>query len=135
MRRLPKVRCPLQVLVAEDNAVNQKVVNLLLQRCGYRTTTVANGIEVIAAMDLKDYDVILMDVEMPELDGCEATRRIRATRNNAKRPWIVALTASAMQDDRNRATAAGMNDFLSKPLRPDALTDAMTRAYAALTAK
>lgn len=129
------VRCPLQVLVAEDNAVNQKVVNLLLQRCGYRTTTVANGIEVIAAMDLKDYDVILMDVEMPELDGCEATRRIRATRNNAKRPWIVALTASAMQDDRNRATAAGMNDFLSKPLRPDALTDAMTRAYAALTAK
>ena len=127
-------RCPLQVLVAEDNAVNQKVVNLLLQRMGYRCTTVANGLEAIAALELKPYDLILMDVEMPELDGCEATRRIRAARSSGRRPWIVALTASAMQNDRIRALDAGMNDFLTKPLRTDALTEAIITAHASLTA-
>jgi CheY-like chemotaxis protein len=127
-------RCPLQVLVAEDNAVNQKVVNLLLQRMGYRCVIVANGLEAIAALELKPYDLILMDVEMPELDGCEATRRIRAANRGSIRPWIVALTASAMQNDRVRALDAGMNDFLTKPLRTDALTEAIVRAHAALSA-
>jgi PAS domain S-box-containing protein len=128
-------RCPLSVLIAEDNAVNQKVVNLLLQRLGYRATAVANGLEAVTAIEMKDYDVVLMDVEMPELDGCEATRRIRALRGNVTRPWIIALTASAMHGDRERAFAAGMNDFITKPLRPEALSEALERAHTMLTAE
>ncbi len=127
-------RCPLRLLIAEDNAVNQRVASLLLQRLGYRATIVANGLEALAALEMADYDAILMDVEMPELDGCEATRRIRARGGPATRPWIIALTAGAMQDDRERALAAGMNDFLTKPVRTDALSAALARAYAGLTA-
>jgi PAS domain S-box-containing protein len=125
-------RYPLRVLVAEDNPVNQKVVNLLLQRLGYRSTTVANGLEVIEAFNLLDYDVVLMDVEMPELDGCEATRRLREAKASTTKPWIIALTASAMQNDRERAFAAGMNDFITKPLRTEALTSALVRAHEAV---
>ncbi len=127
-------RCPLRLLIAEDNPVNQRVANLLLQRLGYRATTVGNGLEALAALELTDYDAILMDVEMPELDGCEATRRIRARRPTSVRPWIIALTAGAMQDDRERALAAGMNDFLTKPVRPDALSGALARAHAGIAA-
>jgi PAS domain S-box-containing protein len=126
-------RCPLRLLIAEDNSVNQRVANLLLQRLGYRAATVGNGLEAVVAVELTDYDVILMDVEMPELDGCEATRRIRAKRQSRSRPWIIALTAGAMQDDRERAFAAGMNDFLTKPVRPDALSMALVRAHAAIS--
>jgi signal transduction histidine kinase/CheY-like chemotaxis protein len=128
-------RCPLRVLVAEDNVVNQRVINLMLQRLGYGGTTVTNGLEVLAALKSKDYDTILMDVEMPELDGREATRRLRSARGaKPDRPWIIALTASAMEIDRERAIAAGMNDFLTKPIRTDALSQALIRAHAALTA-
>ncbi len=127
-------RCPLRLLIAEDNPVNQRVANLLLQRLGYRATTVGNGLEVLSALELADYDAILMDVEMPEVDGCEATRRIRARRATPTRPWIVALTAGAMQDDRERAFAAGMNDFLTKPVRPEALSAALARAHAGIHA-
>ena len=128
-------RCPLRVLVAEDNVVNQRVINLMLQRLGYGGTTVTNGLEVLAALKSKDYDTILMDVEMPDLDGREATRRLRSARGaKPDRPWIIALTASAMEIDRERAIAAGMNDFLTKPIRTDALSQALIRAHAALTA-
>jgi CheY-like chemotaxis protein len=123
-------RCPLRVLVAEDNPVNQRVATLLLQRLGYRATTVGNGLEALAALELADYDIVLMDVEMPEIDGCEATRRIRAKRQGHARPWIIALTAGAMPEDRERALAAGMNDFLTKPVRTDALSVALARAHA-----
>ena len=123
-------RCPLRLLIAEDNPVNQRVASLLLQRLGYRATTAGNGLEALAALELADYDAILMDVEMPELDGCEATRRIRAKQCTATRPWIIALTAGAMQADRERAFAAGMNDFLTKPVRTDALAIALARGYA-----
>ncbi len=126
------LRCPLRLLVAEDNVVNQKVVSLLLKRLGYDALVVADGLEAVAALDLVDYDAILMDVEMPELDGCEATRRIRAARPGSTRPWIIALTAGAMQDDRDRTRAAGMNDFLSKPIRTEGLSDVLARAHAAL---
>ena len=126
-------RCPLRVLVVEDNPVNQRVATLLLQRLGYRATTVGNGLEALAALELADYDAILMDVEMPEIDGCEATRQIRAQRPASDRPWIIALTAGAMPEDRERALAAGMNDFLTKPVRTDALSVALTRAHEALT--
>jgi PAS domain S-box-containing protein len=123
------LRCPLRVLIVEDNAVNQRVATLLLQRLGYRAATASNGIEAIAALELADYDVVLMDVDMPDLDGCEATRRIRAKKDMAMRPWIIALTAGAMQGDREKALAAGMNDFLPKPVRPDALAAALSRAH------
>jgi PAS domain S-box-containing protein len=123
-------RCPLRVLVAEDNPVNQRVATLLLQRLGYRATTVGNGLEALMALELTDYDAILMDVEMPEIDGCEATRRIRAKRKAPTRPWIIALTAGALPEDRARALAAGMNDFLTKPVRTDALAIALARAHA-----
>ena len=125
-------RCPLRLLVAEDNPVNQRVATLLLQRLGYRATTVSNGLEAFAATEMADFDVVLMDVEMPELDGCEATRRIRQRVGAATRPWIIALTAGAMQNDRERAFAAGMNDFLTKPVRTDALSAALVRAHTAL---
>ena len=126
-------RCPLRVLVAEDNAVNQRVVSLLLKRLGYQSTIVANGLEAIAALETVNYDVILMDVEMPELDGCAATRRIRANRGDTGGPWIIALTAGAMQDNRERTLAAGMNDFLTKPIRAEALSEALTRAHTQVT--
>ena len=127
-------RCPLRVLVAEDNPVNQRVATLLLQRLGYRATVVGNGLEALTALELADYDLILMDVEMPEIDGCEATRRIRARRQAPGRPWIIALTAGAMPEDRERALAAGMNDFLTKPVRTDALSAALARAHASRAA-
>src|SRR5581483_4225685 len=126
-------RYPLRLLIAEDNRVNQRVANLLLQRLGYQANTVANGLEALAALELSDYDAILMDVEMPELDGCEATRRIRAKRRSPTRPWIIALTAGAMADDRERAFAAGMNDFLTKPVRTEALSVALARAHAGVS--
>ncbi len=125
-------RCPLRLLIAEDNPVNQRVANLLLQRLGYRATTVANGLEVLAALAMADYDAVLMDVEMPELDGCEATRRIRAKGVSPVRPWIIALTAGAMAGDRERALNSGMNDFLTKPVRTESLSAALARAHAML---
>jgi PAS domain S-box-containing protein len=124
-------RCPLRLLVAEDNAVNQKVALLLLQRFGYHADIAANGLEVLNALRVAEYDVILMDVEMPELDGCETTRQIRSERGRI-RPWIIALTAGAMPGDRQRALAAGMNDFVTKPVRAEILCAALMRAYAAL---
>ena len=127
-------RCPLRLLIAEDNPVNQRVASLLLQRLGYRAHAVGNGLEVLTALELTDYDAILMDVEMPELDGCEATRRIRAKRESPTRPWIIALTAGAMQNDRERALGAGMNDFLTKPVRSEELSAALARAHAAVAA-
>ena len=125
-------RCPLKLLVAEDNAVNQRVATLLLHRLGYQTAIAANGLEAVAAAGAVDFDAILMDVEMPELDGREAARKIRAMRGSLTRPWIIALTAGAMQGDRERCLSAGMNDFLTKPVRPNALSDALERAHAAL---
>jgi PAS domain S-box-containing protein len=125
-------RFPLRLLVAEDNPVNQRVASLLLQRLGYAATVVANGLEALKAVEEADYDAILMDVEMPELDGCEATRRIRESRGTKTRPWIIALTAGAMQSDRERALKSGMNDFLTKPVRTDALSAALERAHQGL---
>lgn len=126
---------PLRLLVAEDNAVNQRVAMLLLKRIGYRATMVANGLEAVEAAERTDFDAILMDVEMPEIDGCEATRRIRAQRGSATRPWIIALTAGAMRGDRERALAAGMNDFVTKPVRVEALAEALVRAHGAVGEK
>ncbi len=125
-------RCPLKLLVVEDNPVNQRVATLLLQRLGYQAAVAANGVEAVTAASAEDFDAILMDVEMPELDGCQASQKIRALHGSPSRPWIIALTAGAMQGDRERCLLAGMNDFLTKPVRPKALSDALERAHAEL---
>jgi CheY-like chemotaxis protein len=110
-------RHPLRILLAEDNAVNQKLALKLLERMGYRADIANDGREAVDAVAAGDYDLVLMDVQMPEMDGLEATRAIVAT-HGAQRPQIVALTADAMQDDRERCLAAGMDGYLTKPIRP-----------------
>jgi len=122
-------RCPLKILVADDNPVNLKVAQMMMQRLGYRTDPAADGCDVLETVGRTTYDVILMDVEMPELDGLQATQRIRALFPAGDRPWIIALTANAMQEDRDKALAAGMNDFLTKPFRAELLAAAIERAY------
>ncbi|HVU15315.1 MAG TPA: response regulator [Candidatus Didemnitutus sp.] len=116
----------LRLLLVEDNPVNQRVANMLLAKLGYRATLVQNGAEAVAAVEAGTFDVILMDMEMPVMDGCEATRRIREMRAPT-RPWIVALTANAMNSDRQRAFASGMNDFVAKPIRLGDLKSALER--------
>jgi len=123
---------PLSILIADDSAVNLSVARLQLGKLGYAIDTATDGLEAIDAYLARRHDVILMDVQMPELDGLEACRRIRARVGAAARPWIVALTAEAMVGDRDKVIAAGMNDYLAKPLRARELTDALTRAFAAL---
>jgi len=115
----------LRLLIAEDNPVNQRVASRMLQRLGYKADVVENGKLAVEAVERGRYDVIFMDVQMPELDGLEATRRIKARPGPS--PWIVALTAHALEDDRRQCLAAGMNDFLSKPVQLTELTAALDR--------
>jgi PAS domain S-box-containing protein len=109
---------PLTILVAEDNTVNQKVVQQLLAHLGYRADVVASGIEVLDALERQNYDVILMDVQMPDMDGLEATRRLKL-RFGATAPRVIAMTASAMFGDREKCLAAGMDAYVSKPVELD----------------
>ena len=120
-------RLPLRLLLAEDNAVNQKMALLLLARLGYSADVASNGLEVIAALHRQTYDLILMDVQMPEMDGLSATRYICAHWDPAQRPWIVALTANAMQGAREECLDVGMNDYVSKPIQVEALIQALSR--------
>jgi signal transduction histidine kinase/DNA-binding response OmpR family regulator len=117
-------RHPLRVLLAEDNPVNQKLALRLLERMGYAADVANDGLEVITALEQSTYDVVLMDVQMPDLDGLEATRRIRADWPD-RRVRIVAMTANAMEGDRETCLAAGMDDYLSKPIRPEELAGAL----------
>ena len=123
-------RHPLRILLAEDNAVNQKLALRLLQQQGYLATVAGDGQQAIDALANGEFDAVLMDVQMPELDGMEATRRIRA-RWPDRRLRIVAMTANAMAGDRETYLAAGMDDYISKPIRPAELTAALERAWAA----
>jgi GAF domain-containing protein/DNA-binding response OmpR family regulator len=119
-------RHPLRILLAEDNAVNRKVALRLLSNMGYTADVAEDGLQAIAALEAKEFDVVLMDVQMPELDGLEATRRIRA--RWPERPvHIVAMTANAMAGDRDACLAAGMNDYVSKPIRVPDLAQALAR--------
>ncbi len=120
-------RVPLRILVAEDNRINQRVALKLLERIGYRADVAANGLEVIRALERQTYDVVLMDVQMPEMDGLEATRAIRARWSPDEAPRIVAMTANAMRDDREECLAAGMDDFVSKPVVLAQLAAALER--------
>lgn len=117
---------PLRILLAEDNAVNQKVALHLLKRLGYRADVAGNGIEVLEALERQTYDVVFMDVQMPEMDGLTATRKICHNWNN-ERPYIIAMTANAMQGDRQLCLDAGMDDYLSKPIRIEALSRALSK--------
>jgi CheY-like chemotaxis protein len=119
-------RHPLRILLAEDNVVNQKLALRLLQQMGYRADLASNGLEAIECIERQPYDVVLMDVQMPEMDGLEATRRITAKWPRGQRPRIVAMTANAMQGDREECLTAGMDDYVTKPIRVDALVAALT---------
>jgi CheY-like chemotaxis protein len=123
---------PLRILLAEDNLVNQRVASLILQGMGYEVSVAVHG--AVALQMLREagqshpFDVVLMDVQMPEMDGLEATRRIRAELPAQLQPQIVAMTANAMEGDRESCLAAGMDDYLSKPIKPVALATALEQA-------
>jgi len=123
-------RHPLRILLAEDNVVNQKLALRLLQQMGYRADLASNGVEAIECIERQTYDVVLMDVQMPEMDGLEASRRITARWQPNERPRIVAMTANAMQGDREECLAAGMDDYVTKPIRVDALVEALDQVKA-----
>jgi two-component system, sensor histidine kinase len=116
----------IRILIAEDNPVNQKVIAHLLRKFGYQPDIVANGLEVLAASDKQAYDLIFMDVQMPEMDGLEATRQLVAKCTD-RRPKIVALTANALEGDREVCLASGMDDYISKPFQPEQLQDAIKK--------
>jgi CheY-like chemotaxis protein len=115
----------LQVLLAEDNTVNQVVTRKMLGRLGLKADIAVNGLEVLEALAKRHYDVVLMDVQMPEMDGLEATRAIRRKWPSARQPSIIAMTASAMEGDREKCLEAGMDDYISKPIRLESLKTAL----------
>ena len=118
---------PLNILIAEDNLVNQKVARRLLERLGHRPDVVANGLEALEALRRQPYDLVFMDVQMPEMDGLTATRRLRQDLSAEWQPRIVGLTANAMQGDRERCLEAGMDAYLAKPVKIDDLKAVLER--------
>ncbi len=120
---------PLDILLVEDHAVNQKVALRYLERMGYRADAVGNGLEGVQALRDRHYHLVFMDVQMPEMDGLEATRQIRATLPAGQQPIIVALTANAMQGDRERCLNSGMNDYITKPVKIDEIQSVIARHF------
>jgi CheY-like chemotaxis protein len=119
---------PLKLLVVEDNAVNQKVMVLMLEHLGYEAAVADSGVTALAMLADQSYDLVFMDVQMPELDGLETTRRIRAEFPEERQPRIVAMTANAQAEDREACLLAGMDDYLSKPIQVEALVGVLERS-------
>jgi CheY-like chemotaxis protein len=117
----------LRILLAEDNAVNQMVMQKMLNKLGYHADVAANGEDVLRSLELKPYDLILMDVQMPEMDGFETTRAIRKHWGSADQPKIIAITAHALEGDREKCLDAGMNDYLSKPVKMSDLEEMLAK--------
>ncbi len=122
-RKKQKIR----ILLAEDNVTNQFVALKILEKLGYRADAVANGLEAVNAVKILPYDLILMDVQMPEMDGLEATRQIRKLKKTNPKISIIAMTAHAMKGDREKCLQAGMDDYVTKPINPQALIEAIDR--------
>ncbi len=118
-------RHPLRILLAEDNAINQKVALRLLERLGYTATVAHNGLQVLELLERENFDLILMDVRMPEMDGIEATRQICRRLPRGERPRILAMTANAQHSDRKVCLEAGMDDYITKPVKTDVLIKAL----------
>jgi CheY-like chemotaxis protein len=118
----------LLILLAEDNAVNQKLAARLLEKQGHRVIVAGNGLEALAALDQEKFDIVFMDVQMPEMDGFEATAAIRAReQRTGGRQLVIAMTAHAMQGDRERCLQAGMDDYIAKPFSGRELSDLLAR--------
>jgi signal transduction histidine kinase/CheY-like chemotaxis protein/ligand-binding sensor domain-containing protein len=122
------VEYPLNILVAEDNQVNQKLISRMLSKLGYEFAMVENGLEVLKKLDEQEFNVILMDVQMPEMDGFEATRSIRES-NRKLQPFIIAMTANAGPDDRDMCIAEGMDDYIAKPMKSEGLIAVLKAAH------
>jgi len=127
-------RMPISILLAEDNIVNQKVAIRLFKKIGYKIEVANNGLEAIKALEQSSYDLVFMDIQMPEMDGIEATRQIIAKWGDA-RPRIVALTANAMREDKEKCYEAGMDDYLTKPFKPIELEESIESTYEILESK
>jgi len=125
-----------RVLLADDNAINQKVAMSMISKLGYRADPAGNGLEAVEAVKRQHYDIIFMDVQMPEMDGLQATKTIREyfANRGLRGPWIIALTANAMQDDRDLCFASGMDDYVTKPFKMPDMTAALERARAGIQA-
>ncbi len=121
-------RCPRRILLVEDNLVNQKMARKMLRRFGYEIDICANGREACEAVHKVEYDLIFMDIQMPEMDGLTATKTIRADATLARQPYIVAMTANALDEDRQKCLDAGMDDYISKPVRVHVLSKTLNRA-------
>jgi CheY-like chemotaxis protein/HPt (histidine-containing phosphotransfer) domain-containing protein len=134
-KTLPSVFSSLSVLIAEDSKVNQQVVLLMLEKLGVKANVVGNGLEVLRWLHHNACDVILMDIEMPEMDGLTTTRRIRSQDGSLDYPWIIALTAYAMTGDREKCLDSGMNDYVSKPIHLQDLTETLQKAHKNLLKK
>jgi len=120
-------RLPLRILMADDNRVNQKVASRFLEKLGYRAELANNGLEVLQALERQPYDIIFLDVHMPEMDGYAAARELRRRWGGAGRPRIIAVTGNALQGDREKCLDAGMDDYISKPIRVEDLQTALVR--------
>jgi CheY-like chemotaxis protein len=128
-QRLLAHEIPLNVLLVEDNPVNQKVALRFLERLGYRADAVANGLEAVTTLETRRYDLVLMDLQMPEMDGFEASRQVRLRIPLEQQPRIIALTANALSGDRELCLAAGMNDYIAKPVKMHEIADAIRRQF------